>query len=175
MRRRGSLLALLLAAVWALLATGVASAHSVLESSDPADGATLTTAPTSVTLTFNETIQNFEPTILVTGPNGNRYAAGPATARGPQVSVGLVGAGPAGRWTIAYRIVSADGHPVSGELHYTLAASAAGTVAGTPPAASTGSADGAGGTPVWLWIGIGVAALVLVAAGVVFLRRPQQD
>ncbi|WP_211229552.1 copper resistance CopC family protein [Nakamurella lactea] len=151
-----------------------ASAHNTLTGSDPADGSTVSAAPTTVTLTFDQPVQNYQPVLTVTGPNGNRFSAGEATVQSNTVSVALDGAGPAGEYIAAYRVVSADGHPVSGEIRYTLAAGAAGTATGSPaPAGSTPSAaagDGSSGLGVWLWIGIAVAALLVIAAVVVILR-----
>lgn len=154
---------------------GAAAAHNVLTSSDPADGAVLDTAPASVSLTFDQPVQDFEPVIAVTGPNGNRFDLGPVTVSGSTVGIDLAGAGPAGDYTVAYRVVSADGHPVTGQLGYTLSAQAAGTAAGVPPGDGGDQAaadqDG-GGLGFWLWAGIALAAILVVAAVVVMLRRP---
>src|ERR1700710_2734296 len=55
---------------------GPASAHNVLTSSDPTDGSTLQTAPTTVRLTFDQPVQNFEPVVTIIGPDGQKYEAG---------------------------------------------------------------------------------------------------
>jgi len=73
-----------------MLATGIglagpAAAHNVLISSDPADGSTLQTAPTTVRLTFDQPVQNFEPVVTVLGPDGQRYESGT-----PQVDSNVV-------------------------------------------------------------------------------------
>ena len=99
---------------------GAASAHDVLISSDPADNATVATAPSSLQFTFDQPVQNFDPVVSLVGPDGRQYATGTPSVSGNVVS-GTVDAGPAGRYTAAYRIVSADGHPVTGEIHFTLA------------------------------------------------------
>ena len=67
---------------------GPASAHNVLISSDPTDGSTLQTAPTTVRLTFDQPVQNFEPVVTVIGPDGQRYESG-----SPQVDSTVVTAG----------------------------------------------------------------------------------
>ena len=93
--------------------------------------------------------------------------------------------GPAGVYKIGYRIISADGHPVSGEVSFTL--TTAGT--GTPPALSAerrrrlqrraGSQVHLGGhrdlsrrgVPVWVWV---LGAVILLAIGLFFgLRTPR--
>ena len=53
---------------------GPAAAHNVLISSDPTDGSTLQTAPTTVKLTFDQPVQNFEPIVAVLGPDGQHHA-----------------------------------------------------------------------------------------------------
>lgn len=154
---------------------GPALAHNVLTGSDPVDGAILTKAPSTITLTFDQPVQNFEPVMTVTGPNGNRFETGPPAILGNQASVPVNGAGPVGGYTASYRVVSADGHPVTGEIHYTLEAAAAGTATGQPAATPTSPDSGSAGLSGWLWAGIGVAAALVIAALVVILRRPRED
>ena len=160
----------------ALLAAALpASAHNVLISSDPVDGSTVQTAPTSVSLTFDLPIQNLDPQLVVTGPNGNDFASAAPTIDSNVISVPLGPLGAAGVYQIAYRIVSADGHPVTGQLSFTLAAAAAGTGVGSPPAAGNTPANGgeSSGFGPWLWLGIGVAAVIVVVAVVFAVRRPR--
>ncbi len=152
-----------------------ASAHDVLTGSDPADGAVLKTAPTTVTLTFDQTVQNFEPVMTVTGPNGNQFQTGSTEVRDNTVSTAVAGSGPAGRYTVGYRVVSADGHPVTGSVSYTLDPAAAGTATGTPAPAGTATTESSTGLSWWLWVAIGVAALLVIAAVLVILRRPHED
>lgn len=171
----GAVAAALLAVIAAVALAGPASAHNVLTGSDPEAGSTQSTAPAAVTLTFDAAVQNYQPVLVVTGPDGTVFSTGAAVVSGSTVRVDLVGAGPAGAYRIVYRIVSADGHPVSGELTYTLAAAAAGTAVGSPAAgggAATPADDSASGSSAWLWIGVGVAAVLLVVAVVLILRRP---
>jgi methionine-rich copper-binding protein CopC len=152
-----------------------AAAHNVLTGSDPTDGATLKSAPTSVTLTFDQTVQNFEPVLTVTGPNGNQFQTGAPEVKDNTIATAVQGAGPAGLYTIAYRIVSADGHPVTGSVSYTLDPAAAGTATGTPAPAGTATVDSGSGLSWWLWVGIGLAALIVIAALLIILRRPAED
>lgn len=172
----GTAATVLVVGVTSVVTAAPASAHNVLTGSDPADGSTPAAAPTAVTLTFDEAVQNYQPVLVVTGPDGTVFSTGTPAVSGTTVRTDLVGAGPAGAYTVAYRIVSADGHPVSGQLTYTLAAAAAGTATGAPAPAggvTTGpSEDGGSGGSVWFWIGVGVAAVLVAAAVVVILRRP---
>jgi methionine-rich copper-binding protein CopC len=101
-----------------------ASAHSALSSSDPTDGSTLDAAPTAATLVFNQPIQDFQSLIVVTGPDQQQYPASAPTVDGPTVRSDLGALGPAGIYTIAYRVVSADGHPIQGQVTFTLTSAA---------------------------------------------------
>jgi methionine-rich copper-binding protein CopC len=167
-----------------LVVAGPALAHSRLESSDPADGANLATPPSRVTLTFNEAMQQGFATLTVIGPGNTAWQDGETQAAGDSVSVAVKPLGPAGVYQIGYRVISDDGHPVSGSVSFTLtapgpgAASAMPTVAATTAAAAPASTSAAapvaaapadnGGAPVWPWI---VAAVVAVGVGVVLALR----
>ena len=151
---------------------GPASAHDVLISSDPADGSTLSKAPTTMTFTFDQPVQNFDPVMSLVGPDGRQYATGTPSVSGSTVT-GTVGTGPAGAYTGAYRIVSADGHPVTGQVHFqvTVSGGATGAVIGGAAVPAAGSSSG--GLSGWLWAGLAVAAVVIAAAAVLLLRRPR--
>lgn len=136
---------LLLLVVSTLVTVGLAGpalAHTTLIGSDPADGAVLTAAPTTVTLTFDDPLADFEPVLTVTGPDGVTYQSGSPTVDGTRLSNAVNALPVAGTYTVAYRVVSDDGHPVEGTLSFTLAAQA---IAPAPaPATSTGLSPAAG-------------------------------
>ncbi|GHE83870.1 copper resistance protein [Amycolatopsis deserti] len=164
-----------LALVVTLLLLGgapAADAHNVLVRSDPAANATLTTAPSAVTLEFNEPVDHGFNEITVTGPDGvSQWAAGPATVAGSRVTTALRPLGPAGAYTVSFRIVSQDGHPVSGSYPFTLAAAGPGTPAphdAAPAGVAAAVPDGRATVPVWAWI---AGAVVLLLAGAVVARR----
>lgn len=132
---------LILLALASLAATpGTAQAHSELITSNPKDGATLKAAPATITFTFSEGIA---PTYAVmTLRVGTREVATLETVvRDDRISAGIP---PAlhgnGDWRVAYRIVSADGHPVTGKVAFMVAAPATPTPtpAPTPTASSSG-------------------------------------
>ncbi len=171
----------LLAGLALLLGAAPAFAHTKLQSSDPADGASLDTAPQRVSLTFNENMTPGFSTINVVGPEGGtRYETGEVAVEGGVVSTELLPLGPAGRYEIGYRVVSADGHPVTGSVAFTLTTPGPGASAATPapaappagaaapPPAAAALDDDGGGTPVWPWI---IGAVVLVGGGVVAALR----
>jgi copper resistance protein C len=164
-----------------LLGAGVASAHSRLVSSNPADGSNLATSPQRVSLTFNEQVQADFTALTVVGPDGAQYQSGDVTANGATISVGVKPLGPAGKYQIGYRVISDDGHPVAGSVSFTLTApgpaAAAATAAATAPTTAAAPAPvvnaappaaAEGGAPVWPWI---AGAVVLVIAGVIAALR----
>ena len=156
-----------------LLGAGQALAHTRLIGSDPADGASLATAPSHVSLTFNENMQAEFTTVTVVGPDGAMWSTGPVGVEGPTVGVDLRPLGPTGAYQVGYRVVSDDGHPVAGAIMFTLTAPGPGAEVSPTPAASTAPppaaaatadpAQSGGGAPVWPWI---AGAVLLVGGGV---------
>lgn len=115
--------ALLLAGLTALPAV----AHSTLLSSTPEGGAELDEAPGAVVLTFNEEITDLGTDIVVSGPDGADAAGGDTEIDGAEVTRQLGDDLIAGEYSVTWRAVSADGHPIDGELSFTLTEAAAGT------------------------------------------------
>ena len=149
----------------ALTATPVASAHTVLISSDPAADTTLAAGPDTVSATFNEDLQPSFAAMTVVGPDANLWSVGDPRVSGAVVSVPLRALGPSGRYTVNYRVTSADGHVVSGSWSFTVTTA---TTAAPGPAASTE----ASGTRIPLWpFFIGVVTLVAGAAAWGLRRR----
>ena len=146
-RRAALPLLILLTAALVLLGARPAFAHSALVSADPADGSTVRTAPSAVTLTFNEDIKGQFSKVIVTDPDG-RQVAEAATVAGPVVSAALPSGLVDGRYRVVYSVVSADTHRIAGELHFTLAASGpAGTsTSGTTSTSSTPATTSTSGT-----------------------------
>jgi methionine-rich copper-binding protein CopC len=119
----GRIAVLLTSILLALTASaGAALAHTGLRSSNPKDGATLEKAPTSVELVFTEKINPQYVKILVTGPGQKQVGEGKPKVDGDTITQELSGGLANGRYRIAFRVVSADGHPVAEQLTFTLKA-----------------------------------------------------
>jgi methionine-rich copper-binding protein CopC len=103
---------------------GAASAHAELLGTTPGDGSVLSQAPTAVVLTFDEPVQPQGATIVVTAPGGSRVAAGAAVLAGNTVRSSVRSLPAAGTYTVAYRVVSDDGHPVEGLFSFAARAPA---------------------------------------------------
>jgi len=144
--------------------------HNELIGTDPTDGARLDTGPARVTLIFDLPAQRGFSTIIVTGPDGNQWQAGPATEDGTTVSAPVRPLGPAGDYTVAWRIISVDGHPLSATLRFTLTTPGPGTAAAPPPSDAIPATDpGSAGAVVWWPWAAGAGALLGV--GVVLALR----
>jgi copper resistance protein C len=183
--------AMALTALFVVLGGGPAAAHTGLQSSTPADGEALTTAPDAVTLTFATAVASQFAQVAVTGPDGQSVTTGEATVEGAVVQQPVNPNGD-GSYVVAYRVVSDDGHPVSGEVSFTLTgtgAAPAPTQAASPAEASTpapstpapaaasaasaaadsDTSDGSG-WGLWLLL-IGVVAVFVVGTMLALRRR----
>ncbi|MGZ4564179.1 MAG: copper resistance CopC family protein [Mycobacterium sp.] len=152
--------------VIATMTAQVASAHAARVATDPADNAVLETGPERVSATFNEQLQTTFAAMSVVGPDGNVWSAGDPAVRGAVVGIDLRPLGPAGTYTVNYRVTSADGHVVSGSWSFRLTVPGTGT-----PGPPTAGAPAGGDVPVWPFV---VVAAVLVAGGALWAvrRRP---
>jgi methionine-rich copper-binding protein CopC len=149
----------------AVAGAGVASAHATRVATDPVENTELTQTPQKVSAMFNEALQTQFAAMTVVGPDGNLWSTGDPHVDGAVVSIGLRPLGPAGIYTVNYRVTSADGHVVSGSWSFKL------TVAGTgtpgPPASATQTPDD--GIPVWPFFA--VAGLIVAGAAIWAVRR----
>lgn len=159
----------LVAMLAGMLGAGTASAHSVVIDSTPANESQIASGPERVSVTFNEALQESFASLTVVGPDGNLWTKSTPAVEGSTVSADLGELGPAGVYTIAYRVTSADGHPVSGTLTFTLTEEGTGT-AGAAASESSGDSDSSG-VPLWPFIALGV---VVFGGGLWFaLRKPR--
>lgn len=128
-----------------------AQAHDSLVSTSPAEGETITTDPGEVSLTLTGAPQSsdaLQTTIIeVTAGDGHPASSGEVTIDGPVISTG-VELEHADSYTVDWRTVSADGHPIEGSYVFTYAPDGEATTpptSGTPAtAAPTGEAGSTG-------------------------------
>ncbi|WP_078113980.1 copper resistance CopC family protein [Gordonia sp. IITR100] len=156
---------LILSAALLLPSAPSAQAHAALSSSTPADGARIESAPTEVSLTFNQDIQPRYFTLAVIGPDEKDYGVGPARVQNNTMSVSLNGLGPAGSYTVGFRVVSADGHPIEGLYRFELTrpSTGVGKLVAEPVATSGDSS-----IPFWL-IALGAFAVLVIGGAVVLV------
>jgi hypothetical protein len=88
-------------------------------------------------------------------------------------SHGQAAGAPAGRYTVDWRVTSADGHPITGSLAFTAQAPGEGQ---RVPAQSAAPAPAAPAEPTpaaWPWLLL--AAALFTLAGVLMVRRRRQE
>ena len=107
-----------LAASVLVAAVGVAQAHAHLLEVSPADGSVISTVPTQLALRFSESARLTALSIEKNGADPQKLTALP---RQPQskIVVPLPVLAP-GRYLVSWRALSADGHVVAGQIHFTL-------------------------------------------------------
>jgi copper resistance protein C len=183
----------------ALLAGGAAPAlaHEQLESSEPAEGETLTEVPTRIVLTFSGNVVDPEPQVVLRNEDGGAVGEALPVVDGPTVTLPLDPSVANGLYTVEWSLVSSDGDPVSGEFSFAVEAprtAAPSTAVSTGAAPSTAAEPTAGpaspqdegvdetataadqaaadSSAAGWWLAIGAAALaVAVATAVVIARR----
>lgn len=156
------------AVLLSMLGVAPAAAHTSLVAVNPADGSTVDTTPAAVVLTFTEPAVALGTQVVVTGPRG-KASAGAVRLVDSTVRQELVSGAPAGRYTVAWRVTSEDGHPITGQLSFTSTGAGGGTVS---PAPAPG-ADRARGpdVPAWGWLVLAVVVLGTAASTAVVLSR----
>jgi len=165
--------------------SGAALAHDVVEGTAPADGSSVATVPAKVTVTLSNTPASIGSQINVVDESGTNWSAGTVEVLDNVATQQLKPGAPAGKYTVQWRLVSSDGHPIDGQFAFTAAAAAVAgtgaTTAGTgavagpvesfsaaPTAATQKAPDG--GVP-WSVFGLIGALVVVVVAMVVVAKR----
>jgi methionine-rich copper-binding protein CopC len=128
--------------------------HARLNTSVPVDGELLGRAPEAVVLTFNRDIAP-PASVAVTSPTGKRAVAAEPVVAGPVVTV-PVATREQGTFTVGFRAVSVDGHPITGRLTFSVGKRSA------PYADRTGVRAPTDGLPGWT-LPATVAGLAAVA------------
>ena len=133
----------------ALAFTGAtaATAHSELEESSPAQGASVSTV-TELVLTFGEGVVPDYSTVVLADASDIVVQLGEPTydTTSTIMTIPIVsGALPNGDYVAGYRIVSVDGHPIAGEVDFTVAGSDAPAL--TPISPSGSDQDAASAAP----------------------------
>lgn len=171
--------------------TSPAYAHNVLRKATPAQDAELSKAPTEITLEFMQKLNPSFTTITLSDADKQQVATSEPDVSGTKGTVAIESTLANGVYTVAYRVVSTDGHPVQGSYRFTVAdpaatdpspspepseptqtPSAAPSTEHTSAAASPAASGSSGGSgTVLLLAGAGVLLALLAGAAVFLLRR----
>ena len=146
--------------------------HATLLASEPVADTVLLDSPTRIRLLFSEPIESKLSRLELVDAAGSRASLTPTSdVHDVHALVAPVSHLGAGRYEVIWRVVSADGHPVSGAFAFTVGARAAPAPA-NPPASNGGAArdslvaPAVAGPTVW---GAPVAAAVLRGAALACL------
>lgn len=125
MKKFGSVSVVATSFALAALFSGPAFAHATLTETFPADGAEATEL-SEIGLTANEELLDLGDgagfVFSITDSDGYFYGDGCVVVDGSTASM-PVALGEAGTYSVAYRVVSADGHPIEGAWSFTYAPS----------------------------------------------------
>lgn len=134
-RRFGAALAAALFAILSMLAVAApASAHVELTGSSPGANSTIETVPEEITLRFSSHVSDGE--VIVTSPEGQTMAYGSAEASEDEITQTIdLEYATAGMYSVSYRVVAEDGHPIMGRFTFQ-----------TTQSVATGEAGGTEGT-----------------------------
>jgi methionine-rich copper-binding protein CopC len=132
-RRPGAIVALIMAAGAVLGVAAPARAHADLQSSSPGDGAELDAAPSLISFSFREQLIPAGNAITLTATaTGSRLDLGEVEVDSNTASVAWPDEARSGQYRAAYRVVSADGHPIAGSITFTIAGPGAQPSASAP-------------------------------------------
>lgn len=97
---------------------GNAFAHTGLESSNPSDGSTVTDPIEEITLTFLTKIEQTS-SFKIQGPNNKEVPVKDIVVV-DDIMTGTVDGMENGEYTLTWNIIGADGHPIQGDLSFTV-------------------------------------------------------
>ncbi len=174
-------------AVFAVLtAAAPASAHDELVASSPAVDDVLSTAPTEVSLQFSADVLTMGTVVVIADADGVDWAASAPVIDGNSVTVPVLPDMPAAGYELRWRVVSSDGHPISGIIPFTVgdgeplvrdpAPDATASGAAVEPDSPESQAAQENGALRVVLIGAGGAILAIAALVLVrFLLRRRED
>lgn len=172
-----------------------AQAHTALTSSDPTDDSAVQTTPERIKLRFTDPMSSELSEVSITiGTSPRRVLVVDPETSGSTVSVDLsdVELPPSPRgsgdvaWDVAYRVISADGHPVDGTIRFTAplprttGSGDTSSHGSTSPKAepSTAAANSHGddfrSTAILIGVGVGLACLLPLSILLWVIRRDQR-
>lgn len=120
MRSTARILTTILATAGLLAIPAAASAHVELVSSSPAAGSNVDTAPTEVTVTFDDELDPDHSSFSVTDGDGNEVGSGEVdlTVADRNVLRGEVSISDPGVYTVSYTVAGVDGHEIEGTFSF---------------------------------------------------------
>lgn len=145
------------------LSTGIASAHATVVTSNPGDGQSVLSSPAEISVTFSENISAISGGLTVLNADGKPVALESAqVVNGRTLTSAPTSPLENGTYVVTYRVLSADGHPVSGSILFGVGSGALDRSV-QPSTSDDQTWELIGGLSRFL-----VALAALIAAGVAF-------
>ncbi|WP_081737706.1 copper resistance CopC family protein [Arthrobacter sp. H41] len=146
LRNAAVLLTAMVTMLLSLLTAAPALAHDDLASSNPPAGGTVDVLPATVELMFSEVPSGIGAEVQVLDDAGTDWAEGAPQIVNASAQQAVRPGAPAGEYTVNWRVVSSDSHPIEGSFTFTAASGAAAAPgvatapgeAAAPDAATTG-------------------------------------
>ena len=104
-----------------LFSFGAAQAHTHLESSMPAEGAVLTSAPSQIMLHFSEATRLTAVTVQKDGDKEPKTIGALPKEASKAVTLPVEGLTP-GKYNVQWRAIGGDNHVMTGKLNFTVQA-----------------------------------------------------
>lgn len=168
----------LVAAALAICALApTAAGHAVLLSSVPADGAVVRAAPPVIELVFSEPVESVGARVRVIGADGGAVSTDAPVTRGRTLSVAPTATVPEGTVTVAWSVISADGHRVDGAVAFAVGAPsgpAADVGASAAPPGSDAAASAVRAARFAAIVALVGVAIILVGAWIPAIRRGRE-
>lgn len=159
----------LFVAFFALFGMTPAQAHDELVSSDPASGETLQSTPQEITLTYSAELMEIGNEVHVTNSAGETVSDGDAQTTGRDIVQKIKASEtPDETYTVTWRVVSSDGHPIQGKYDFTVGqgaqASASDTASASSAPAEANTENTADAKTGFTPLNIGIFAVAALAA-----------
>lgn len=158
--------ALVLTVAGCLMWSGPAHAHTALLRSDPPNGAVLAAAPDRITLEFSGPLMDIGTVVVLRDAEDDIVARSTPPGRGTLVTSEVPAGLPSGKYSIVWRVVSSDGHPVQGVIGFSVGRPSE-TSADADPVRKPRSRS-PGWTP---WLAAALGLVLAAALGVMVARR----
>ena len=160
---------------------GGALAHDAVTGTSPADGSTVGSLPNEVQISLTNTPAVIGSEVQVLDASGTNWATGRVDVLDKVATQHVRTGAPAGSYTVKWRLVSSDAHPIEGEFSFTSTAASTATagqavvvgpeISVSPQPQSTTEIAQNSNTAPWAIIGMVVVLLGIVVALVVLARR----
>lgn len=121
-RVRNLVAAVAVSAAVVLITAVPASAHDELVASSPAMDEKLESAPAGVSLSFSDDVLPMGAAVIVVDESGKDWVAGEPVLDEATVTAELKKGMPDAGYELRWRVVSSDGHPISGVIPFTIGA-----------------------------------------------------